>query len=182
MRDNRQRRSLMCWIPRTIAVVTVIALVFHGSLPTLAANGATIEGTVKILCDPARLSEVASVQIRPVSGGPATTIAVDSSTGAFLSPGLTEGEYELIVIGTDGNPMSPEPERFLLRGGVNTVVLSVQPPGCGEQDADPLQGEKKPGKKRSLKDWHLTLIYAGVVAAVVLAVSDDEDPATVVQP
>jgi hypothetical protein len=76
----------------------------------------------------------------------------------------------------------------------------MQPPGCGEQDSDldgvadtvdscpnspagtavgidgcPSQGEKKGG----LKAWHLSLIYIGVVGAVVLALyDDDEEPAS----
>ena len=193
----------MYWIPRMTAVVTMSVVVFHCSLPTLAATGATIEGTVKIPCDPSRVSEVASVQMRPLSGGSAATVAVDASTGTFLGSGLTEGEYELIAIGADGKPMSPEPKRLLLHNGSNMVVLSMQPPGCGEQDSDrdgvsdamdscpdsppgtavgtdgcPLQGKNKHGEKRVLKDWHLTLIYFGVVGAVILAVNDDDDPAS----
>ena len=192
----------MYWIPRTTAVLTMIAMVFHYSLPTLAAT-ATIEGTVEVPCDPSRVSEVAVVQIRPVSGGSAATVAVDSSTGTFLIEDLTEGEYELIAIDADGQPLSPEPKRLTLLEGSNPVLLSMQPPGCGEQDSDrdgvsdavdscpntppgtavgvdgcPSQGKKKPGGKGGLKDWHITLIYFGVVGAVIVALDDDEDPAS----
>ncbi len=165
-------------IPRTTAAVTMIALVLHGSLPALAATGATIEGTVQVPSDPSRVSEVASVRIRPVSGGAAATVTVDPSTGAFRGPGLTEGEYELVAIGTDGEPLSPEPKRLLLRNGLNRVALSMQPPGS----SDP-QGAKKPRKKARLKNWHLTLIYVGVVAVIILALEDDdEDRASPVEP
>ena len=100
--------------------------------------------------------------------------------------------------------LGPDPKRRLLSSGVNTVVLSMQPPGCGEQDLDrdgvpdavdscpmsppgtavgadgcPLQGEEPPGNKRGLKDWHITLIYLGVVGVIVLALDgDDEEPAS----
>ena len=158
-------------ISRMSAVVTMIAVVFHCSLPTLAAPEATIEGTVEVPCDPSRIGEVASVQIRPVSGGSTTTVAVDSSTGAFVSPGLAEGEYELIAIGADGKRLSPEPKRLSVHDGLNSVVLSMQPSGCGEQ-------EKTPGAKGGLKQWQVTLIYLGVIGAVVFALNDDEDPAS----
>ena len=163
----------MYWISRTTAAVTMVAVVFHCSLSTLAVTDATIEGTVAVPCDPSRVSEIASVQIRPVSGEPAATVDVDSSTGKFHSAGLTEGEYE--------------------------VIVSMQPPGCGEQDSDldgipdtvdscpnsppgtavgidgcPSQDGKKSGKKDGLKDWHLTLIYVGVVGAIILALDDDD--------
>jgi hypothetical protein len=182
----------------------MIAVVFHCSLSTSAATGATIEGIVEIPCDPSRVSEVASVQIRPVSGGSATAVTVDSSTGKFVVPELTEGEYELIAIDADGKPLSPEPKRLLLSNGLNTVILSMQPPGCDERDSDrdgvsdamdscpnsppgtavgtdgcPLQGKQNSGQKGGLKDWHLTLIYFGVVGAIVIALDDDdEDPAS----
>ncbi len=189
----------MYWISRTTAVVTMVAVVFHCSLSTLAVTEATIEGTVAVPCDPSRVSEIASVQIRPVSGEPAATVDVDSSTGKFHSAGLTEGEYEVIAIGADGKPLSPKPMSLLLRAGSNTVVLSMQPPGCGEPDSDldgvpdtvdscpdtpsgttvgtdgcPSQDGKKSGKKDGLKDWHLTLIYVGVVGAIIFALDDDD--------
>jgi hypothetical protein len=198
------RRDLMYWISPTTAVVTVVALALQCSLPTLAATGATIEGTVEIPCNPSRVSEVISVQIRSVSGESASTVAVDSPDGTFRISGLEEGEYELIAIGVDGKPLSPEPKRLLVSNGLNTVVLSMQPPGCGEQDSDrdgvpdsmdscpesppgtavgddgcPLEDQKKPGGKRGLKDWQITLIYVGVVGLIVLAVgTDDEEPAS----
>jgi hypothetical protein len=159
-------------ILRTTAVVTMIAVVFQCFLPALAATGPTLEGIVQIPCDPSRVSEVASVRMQPVSGETAATVAVDPSTGAFLSPELTEGEYELTAIGADGNPLAFEPTKVLLASGANKVVLSLEPPGCGEN----------PDAKNGLKDWHLTLIYVGVVAAIILALDDDESPGSPVQP
>jgi hypothetical protein len=149
----------------------MVAVVFHCSLSTLAATEATVVGTVEVPCDPSRVSEVALVHIRPVSGEAVTTVTVDSSTGKFRSPGFTAGEYEFIVIGADGKPLSPEPTRLVLVDGLNSVVLSMQPPGCGEQGSGPAQGEKKDG----LKAWHLTLIYVGVVGAIILALHDDDE-------
>jgi hypothetical protein len=192
----------MSWIPRTFSVFVIIAVVVHCSLPAVAANGATIQGTVKTPCDPSRASDVVSVQIRRVPGGSAATAVVDSSTGAFRLSGLTEGEYELIAIGTDGEPLSPEPKKLVLVSGLNTIVLSMQPPGCGDQDADgdgvpdaldscpdtppgeavgtdgcPVQGGKRPGGKRGLKDWQVTLVYLGAIGAIVLALDaiDEEE-------
>jgi hypothetical protein len=166
-------------ISRTTAVATIVAVVFHGSLSTLAAPEATIKGTVEVPCDPSRVSEVAVVYIRPVSGGAVATVVVDSTTGKFHGAGFTEGEYEFIVIGTDGKPLSPEPTKLVLQEGLNAVVLSMQPPGCGEQEADPGQSATTPREKDGLKDWQLTLIYVGVVGGVILALSDDdEEPAS----
>jgi hypothetical protein len=163
---------------RTTAAVTMIAMVLHCSLPALAATGVRLEGTVEIACDPSRVSDVTSVQIQPVSRGAAVTVAVDPLTGKFSSPELTEGEYELTAIGADGKPLSPEPKKLLLRNGLNEVVLSMQPPGCVAQGSDgEVQSGEKPGNK-DVKNWHLTLIYLGVVGAVILLLSDDEDPAS----
>jgi hypothetical protein len=199
----------MYWISRTVSVVTAVALVSYCSFPALALTETTIEGTVKIPCDPSRLSDVAAVQIWSVSEGSIETVIVDSSTGAFRSSNLTEGEYKLIVIGADGKPLSPEPMTSLVREGLNTIVLTMQPPGCGEPDSDldgvpdtvdscpdtssgtavgadgcPSQDGEKSGKKDGPKGWHLTLIYIGVVAAVILVLDDDdgERPATAFQP
>ena len=165
----------MNWISRTTAVVTLVAVVFHGSLSTLAATGATIEGTVEVPCDPSRVSEVAFVLVQPVSGGSPLTVDVDPSTGKFHSPEWAEGEYELVAIGLDGLPLTPEPTRVGLQNGPNAVVLSLQPPGCDE----PAEGEKKPGEKGGLKAWQLTLIYVGVVGVAILALyNDDEEQAS----
>jgi hypothetical protein len=178
----------------------MIAVVFHCSLTTLAVEEATIEGTVQVPCDPSRVSDIALVQIWTVSGELAATVEVDSSTGMFRGAGLTEGEYEVIAIGADGEPLSPKPMSLLLRAGPNTVVLSMQPPGCGEQDSDfdgvpdamdscpssppgtavgtdgcSSEGERKPGKKDGLKAWQLTLIYVGVVGVIILALYDDDE-------
>jgi hypothetical protein len=197
----------MYWILRTTAVVTLIALVFHCSLSTLAATGATIEGTVQTPCDPSKVSEVGSVRIQPVSGGAATTVAVDPSTGKFLVSELTEGQYELIAIGADGEPLSPEPQKLLLREGSNKIILSMRPPGCVEQDSDgdgisdefdacpdsppgtevgadgcPLKGTTEPVKKKVLEDWKITLIYFGVVGVVAFALGDGEDGASPSRP
>ena len=192
----------MNWIPRSTAVLTIFAVIFHSSFLSLAANGATIEGVVKIPCDPSRVSDVAIVQIRPVVEGAVTSVAVDPSNGTFVGSGLAEGEYELFAIGTDGKPLSPEPQKLLLKDGPNTVILSMQPPGCGEQDSDfdgvadsldscpdsprgtavGTDGCALPGKAKSgrpLKDWQVSLIYFGVVGGVILALDDDdEEPAT----
>jgi hypothetical protein len=187
---------MMYGVSRTIAVMTTVAVVFSGSLPTLAAAEATIEGTVKVPCDPSRVSDIALVHLRPVAGGTTKTVLVDSSTGEFSESGLTEGEYEVVAIGGDGKPLSPEPMSLQLVAGTNTVVLSMQPPGCGEQDSDldgvpdaadacpdtptgtavgtdgcPSTGGKKPGPK----PWKLSLIYAGVVAGLILVLYDDDD-------
>jgi hypothetical protein len=187
----------MHWILRTTALVTATAVVFHCSLPALAQAEATIEGTVKIPCDPPRVREVTSVEIRPVSGGSATTVAVDSSTGTFRGSGLTEGEYELMAFDAEGLPLSREPKRLLLSAGTNTVVLSMEPPGCGDPDfdrdgvpdsrdacpttppgmvvgADGCLVEESAGSG-GLKDWHLTLIYVGAVGVAVLLLNDDDD-------
>lgn len=157
---------------RTTAVATTIAVMVHCLLPAWAATEATIEGTLKMPCDPSRVSEVASVQVRPVSEGSPATVPVDPTTGEFRIPGLTEGEYDLVVIGSDGMPLSPEPERLVLRAGVNKVVFSLEPPGCGE--TEPTREKKKDG----LEDWHLTLIYFGVVGAAVIALDNDEKRAS----
>jgi hypothetical protein len=192
-------KGLMYWVPRTIAVATVLAVVFYSSVPALAAPGATITGTVEIPCDPSRVSEVVSVQIRPVPDGPVVTAAVDAPSGRFLKSGLTEGEYDFMVIGADGDPLSPEPKRLQLREGWNEVILSMQPPGCGEQDLDrdgvPDSVDSCPtsppgtvvgkdgclvqGEQGGLKDWQLTLIYVGVVGAAILVLDlGDEEPAS----
>ena len=43
--------------------------------------------------------------------------------------------------------------------------------------------KKKPRRKGRLKNWHLTLIYFGVIAAIVWALEDDdEDDASPVEP
>ena len=199
----------MYWISRTVSIVTVVALVFYCSFPALAVTETTIEGTVKIPCDPSRVSDVAAVQICAVSEGSIETVIVDPSTGAFRVSNLTEGEYKLVVIGIDGKPLSPEPMTSLIREGLNTIVLTMQPPGCGEPDSDldgvpdtvdacpdtpsgtavgadgcPSPDGEQSGKKAGPKDWHLTLIYVGVVAAVILALDDDdvERPASPFQP
>ena len=191
----------MHWASRTTAVVTMVAVVFQFSLSPLAATEeARIEGTVTVPCDPSRVSGIASLVIRPVSGEPPAIAEVDPSTGEFRIAGMTEGEYEVIAIGADGTPLSPNPMSLLLIAGLNTVVLSMQPPGCGGQDSD-LDGvpdtsdscpDSPPGtavgtdgcagegkKKDGLKAWQLTLIYVGVVGAVILALyNDDEEQAS----
>jgi hypothetical protein len=165
---------------RATALVTVIAMVAQLSVPALAANEVTVEGTVQIPCDPSLVSEVALIQLRPVSGGTGRTVPVDSSTGKFDIPDLTEGEYELIAIGVDGQPLSPEAKKLTLGAGSNQVVLSFDPPGCGEpvaegDEAPDAEGKKKPRRKSGLKDWHLTLMYFGVVTAAALILYDDDD-------
>lgn len=157
-------------IADTTAVVAMIVLIFHGFVPTAAQTEATIEGVVETPCDPSRRTEIASVRIRPVSGGSATTVAVDPSTGAFRSSALTASEHELTAIGVDGKPLSVEPTRLPLSEGPNRVLLSLQPPECGEQEEG--------GGKTGLKNWQLTLIYFGAIGAVILVVSDDEEPAS----
>jgi hypothetical protein len=162
-------------IPRTTAVATMIALAVHCCLPALATDGATIEGTVQTPCDPSKVGEVASVQIQPVDGGSATTVPVDPSNGSFALGSVTEGEYELIAIGVDGEPLSLEPMKFTVVGGLNKVFLTMRPPGCDEQEPD--RGKQKPrkGKKDGLENWQITLIYFGVVGLVALALDDDDD-------
>lgn len=160
-------------ISHMTALTTVIALVFYCSVPSLAAPGATLEGTVKTPCDPSRVSDVVALRVQPVSGGPVTTVVIDASTGAFASPELDPGEYEITSIGVDGAPLSAEPTRLTLVEGVNPIVLSLNPPGCGEPEAPAT------GKKGSIKGWQASLIYLGVVAgAVVLLSNDDEEPAS----
>jgi hypothetical protein len=166
-------------IVRATAVATMIAMTFHGSLPALAST-ATLQGTVETPCDPSRVGDVVAVQMRPVSGGSVATAVVDPSTGKFVIADLTAGEYELLAIGADGQPLSPETKRLTLVDGPNPVVLSLQPPGCGEQVSDG-DGGKKAGGGAALETWQLTLIYVGVVGAVILALDaldDDEDPAS----
>jgi hypothetical protein len=68
-------------LSRMFVVVIMIAIVFHSSLPALAAGGATVEGTVAVPCAPSRVSEVVSVRIRPVSGGAVAAVAVDPTNG-----------------------------------------------------------------------------------------------------
>ena len=165
----------MNWISRTTAVATLVAVVIHGSLSPLAATGATIDGTVEVPCDPSRVSEVALVIVQPVSGGSPLTVDVDPSTGEFHSSEWKEGEYDLVAIGADGQPLTPDPTRVVLQNGRNAVVLSLQPPGC-EKTAE---GEQQPGEKGGLKAWQLSLIYVGVVGAVILALyNDDEEQAS----
>ena len=173
--------------PRSTAVAASIALLIHVALPALAATGATIEGTVQIPCDPSMVGEVVLVQVRAVSGGSLTTIPVDAETGTFRSPELTEGEYELLALGADGKPLTPEPKKLLLGAGVNEILVSLRPPGCGEQVTDSAGGREKKfyKNKKGLKDWQLTLIYVGVVTGIVLAVdneADDEESASPSQP
>jgi hypothetical protein len=161
-------------ISRTIAVVAMVAVLFHGSVSTLAAE-TTIDGIVEVPCDPSRVSEVAFVLVRPVSGESVTTVIVDSSTGRFRESGFTPGDYDFVVIGMDGKPLVPEPTKLEVVEGLNAVVLTMQPPGCGEQGSVGAPGEEKPGEKKSLKDWQLSLIYVGVVGAIILALYDDDD-------
>jgi hypothetical protein len=158
---------------RATAILATIALVFQLSLPAWAAPGTTLEGTVQIPCDPSRLDEVASVLIRPVSGGADAIAAVDPATGEFSAADLTAGVYELVVIGTDGVPLSPEPTNLAIVEGPNQVALNLQPPGCGEQDAESVQG-------KGLKDWHVALIYFGGLGALaaLLTVDSEESPAS----
>jgi hypothetical protein len=153
----------------------MVAMVFHGSPALLAETEATIYGTVEIPCDPSRIREVALVYIRPVSGEGMTTVVVDPSTGEFRGSGFTAGEYEFVVIGEDGQPLVPEPTKLTVAEGMNSVILTMEPPGCGEEGTDPAAGEGQPGKKQGLKDWQLTLIYVGVVGAVIFALSQDDD-------
>lgn len=160
---------------RTTALATTIAVLFQLAVPALAAN-ATLEGTVELPCDPARVGEVAVIQLRPASGGPGRTADVDSSTGKFVIPDLTEGEYTLFAIGVDGQSMSPEPKKLTLAAGSNQIVLSFEPPGCGERaEAQDIEGKKKARGKSGLKDWHLTVMYFGVVTAIALVVYNDDD-------
>lgn len=172
---------------RSTAMLALIALVVPGLLPALATTTATIEGTVQIPCDPSMVGEVVSVQVRPVGGGSVTTIPVDPSSGTFRSPELTEGEYELLALGADGEPLTPEPKKLLLGAGVNQILVSLRPPGCVEQGADPAGGRKKKfyKNKKGPKDWKLTLLYVGAITAIVLAVDNeasDEESASPSQP
>ena len=162
-------------IARSTAVLTMVAVVLHCSLPALAASEARIDGTVEVPCDPSRVAEVALVHIRPVSGDAVTTVLVDPTTGKFNAQGLTDGEYDFIVIGGDGEPLTPEPTRLVVHGGVNAVVLSMEPPGCGEQASEGVPAGTTPGEKKRLKDWQLSLIYVGVVGVLILAMQDDDD-------
>lgn len=155
---------------RTISVLAAIALMLQLSLPAWAAPGATLEGTVKIPCDPSRLGDVASVMIRPVSGGAASTVVVDPATGGFSGSELSEGAYELVVVGVDGVPLSPEPTALSIVDGPNEVVLTLQPPGCGEPGSESARG-------KGLEDWQFTLIYVGAVGAIAALLNFDEDEA-----
>jgi len=165
-------------VARTIALVTVIAVAFPGFPSTRAATGANLQGIVQIPCDPSRLSEVAAVRLQPASGGSATTVVVDPSTGRFVGRELAEGKYELVALGADGEPLMQESTKVSLDAGPNTVILALEPAGCGEP------GQEGGGvSKGGLKDWQLTLIYFGVVGAVILALSDDdEEPASPFSP
>jgi hypothetical protein len=163
---------------RKTATLALLGLVFQGLLPAMAANPATLEGTVQIPCDPSMVGDVASVYMRALSGGAITTIPVDPETGAFRSPELTEGEYEVFAMGLDGLPLTPEPKKLVLVAGANQIVVSIRPPGCDEQAADP--GKKAGKNRKGLEDWKMTLIYAGAITAIVLAVDTDaeEEPAS----
>ncbi|MBT8403563.1 MAG: hypothetical protein KJP18_06880 [Gemmatimonadetes bacterium] len=162
---------------RATAVLATIALVFQLSLPAWGAPGTTLEGTVRIPCDPSRLGEVASVLIRPASGGADVISAVDPATGGFSGADMTAGVYELVVIGTDGVPLSPEPTNLAIVEGPNEVVLNLQPPGCGEQGSESAQG-------KGLKDWHVALIYFGALGALaaLLTVDSEEGSASPFEP
>jgi hypothetical protein len=162
---------------RTIALVTVIVMALSGLPATWAETGATLEGFVRIPCDPSRLSEVAAVRVQPASGGSATTVDVDPSTGRFVAQGLTEGTYELIALDAEGQPLNQKSTTLVLETGPNPVVLNLEPAGCGQASpqGDGTSGAGAAGGQRSLKDWQLTLIYFGVVGVVILALSDDED-------
>lgn len=162
---------------RTTATLALLGLLIQGLLPAMAAEPATLEGTVQIPCDPSKVADIASVYLRARSGGAITTLPVDPETGAFRGTELTEGEYEVFTLGIDGLPMTPEPKPLALVAGPNQIVVSIEPPGCGEQAADP-DGDpaKKAGKnKKGLEDWKITAIYAGVIGAIVLAVDTDTD-------
>lgn len=162
---------------RAAAALAVLAMVFQGLLPALAAESATVKGTVQIPCDPSMVAEVISIYVKPESGGSVTMIPVDPSTGEFLGTELVEGTYELLPLGADGQPLVPEPKQLVLAAGDNEIVVSIEPPGCGEQAADPAgeQDTKLPKTKKGLKDWQLSLIYVGVVIAIVLAVDTNAD-------
>jgi hypothetical protein len=163
---------------RTIALLIVIVLVLPGLPTTRAETGATLEGFVRIPCDPSRLSEVVAVRVQPRSGDSATTLPVDPSTGRFVGQGLSEGEYELVALDSEGQPLNQKSTTLLLESGPNAVVLTLEPAGCGEpasQQGSGASGAGTSGAKRSLKDWQLTLIYFGVVGAVILALNYDED-------
>ena len=182
------------------SVAVMLAVVLYSLAPVLAATAAAIEGTVTIRCDPSKIGEVASVQIWPVAGGATTTVPVDSTTGAFRVAEIAEGQYELVAMGVDGDPLSPEAKRFVLTTGLNKVFLSIRPPGCEEQDADgdgvadaadscpdtppgtavgtdgcPTQGGKKARKRDPIPDWQVTLMYFGVVGVVAVVLDSDSD-------
>lgn len=171
---------------RAAATLAVLAMVVQGLLPALAAEAATIKGTVQIPCDPSMVAEVVSVYVMPEAGGSVTMIPVDPSTGEFVSTDLVEGTYELLPLGADGQPLVPEAKELVLVAGANEIIVSIEPPGCGEQVADPAgeQGTQPPKTKKGLKDWQLSLIYVGVVIAIVLAVDtdSDDDPVSPTQP
>jgi hypothetical protein len=166
-------------IARSIALVTAIAVTVPGFLSTLAAAGASLDGIVQIPCDPSRLSEVAAVRLQPVAGGSATTVVVDPATGKFVAEDLAEGEYKLVAVGLEGDPMGTG--SLSVTAGDNTIILTLEPPGCVASDAAVEGAADTPaaGGKAGLKDWQLTLIYVGAVGAVILALSDDdEEPAS----
>jgi hypothetical protein len=191
-------------IPSATAIATTIALLLHVSLPALASTETTLEGTIETPCDPARVADVAFLHIRPVAGGAPDTVPVDSSTGAFVVTGLTAGEYELVALGSDGRPVSTKTASVQIQEGANRVALSMEPPGCGQPDADgdgvpdaadacpdsppgtavgtdgcaAQGGTKTGGREGGLADWHITLIYFGVIGAIILALDDDEGPAS----
>lgn len=172
----------MHWIPRKTAIVIMIAVGFQAPVSAMAATGATIEGTIEIPCDPSRVKEVASIRITPVSGGESVTVPADPSTGVFVAPGLSEGAYDLQALGTEGLSLSPGPTRVLARSGLNTLLVSMRPPGCGGLDTDRngvlnagAGGSRQAGNTVGLKMWQNMLIVAGFLAVAVVAHENRDD-------